>query len=201
MQDRADFLGRPWSAELLRRGRPEALVHVRQSFDVAESLFADGRAWVAGTPELSFADLEGVWVFDWMISDLAPPKEYISPEIYPNVYGWRTRFMAAVRAAAARAAPPVTLKGDAAVQAVLRAGFTDGELTVDPADPLALAAGADVEVYPTDSGGTNHRDRGELIKLTRNEVAVAVKAPSGEEVRVHAPRWKFRIQRAKPQKL
>nr|POF07146.1 hypothetical protein CFP56_31770 [Quercus suber] len=194
-------MGRPWSKEILLRSRPETLVHVRQSFDVAESLFADGREWVAGTKGPSFADLEGVWVFDWMISDLSPPKEYISAEIYPKVYSWRSRFMTAVQEATARADKPVKLKGDAAVQAVLKADFTDSETTVDTADPLGLAAGADVEVYPTDSGGSTHRDRGALVKLIKDEVAISVQTPTGEEVRVHAPRWKFRIQRPKQQKL
>lgn len=59
MKDREAFSGRPWTIDHVRAARPEALVHVRQSFDIAESLFADGRQWVAGTKGPSFADLEG----------------------------------------------------------------------------------------------------------------------------------------------
>lgn len=59
MADRAAFMGRKeWTAAHLRLGRPEALVHMRQCFDIVESLFADGRKWVAETDGLSFADIE-----------------------------------------------------------------------------------------------------------------------------------------------
>lgn len=109
--------------------------------------------------------------------------------------------MAEVKSAKMQASQPMTLKGPAAVASVLAASFTDEDLTVDGSDPISLAAGTEVEVYPIDSGGFTHRDRGRLVKLRKNEVAISIEAPTSEEVRVHAPRWKFRIQRPKPPKL
>ena len=114
--------------------------------------------------------------------------------MYPNVYGWRARFKAALRDARASGPKPVRLASEAAVRAVLRADFSDNELTVDAKDPLALQQGAIVEVFPTDGGGYGHKDRGRLVKLTKDEVAIVVSAKTGEEVLIHAPRWQFRIQ-------
>ena len=90
----------------------------------------------------------------------------------------------------------MSLTGEDAVRAVLCADFSDNELTVDAKDPLGLPMGAKVELFPTDGGGHGHKDSGRLVKLTTNEVAIVVSANTGEEVRIHAPRWQFRIQQA-----
>ena len=59
MKDRAAFFGGRWDLQVVKEGRPDGLAHVRQCFDIAESLFVDGRIWVGGTPDLTLADLEG----------------------------------------------------------------------------------------------------------------------------------------------
>ena len=59
MKDRSGYFGREWTAEGQAKGRPEALVHVRQLFDILESMFADDRQWIAGTESPTLADLEG----------------------------------------------------------------------------------------------------------------------------------------------
>jgi glutathione S-transferase len=59
LEDRKDFFGKNWTVNDAARQRPEGLAHVRQCFDIAESFFADGRQWVAGTQQLTLADLEG----------------------------------------------------------------------------------------------------------------------------------------------
>lgn len=38
------------------------------------------------------------------------------------------------------------------------------------------------------------QDRGSLIKLTKDEVALAVRSTNGEEIHVHAPRWQFKVR-------
>lgn len=116
------------------------------------------------------------------------------------MFDWRDRFKSEVKSATARAPKAVTLKGDQAVAAILGARFTDRDAGVDSTDPLQLEAGAEVELFPTDSGFGQH-DKGQLVKLRKTGVAIAVQAPTGEKVRVHAPRWRFRIQRTKPAKL
>lgn len=75
LKDRAGFYGSGWTLHDALRRRPETIAHMRHLFDIVESLFADGRDWVAGTETVSFADLEGEIctcedVEDWDSPDL-----------------------------------------------------------------------------------------------------------------------------------
>jgi len=196
-KDRAAFMG-PLTANLdPKLFRPEALVHLRQSFDVVETLLADGRDWIAGTDGPSLADLEGIWPFDWYITDLQPSPAHVSEQLYPRVYAWRARFKEALAAAKAKHGRAVRLTGEQAAHFVTTAALTDNELHVDAQDPLQLAADTTVEVFPTDGGGFTHKDVGRLIKLTKDQVAIAVQSPAGgQEVHLHAPRWEFRVRPA-----
>lgn len=58
VKDRSEFFGRPWSAEQRAENRPQGIVHMRQCFDIMESLL-DGKKWVGGTDKPTLADLEG----------------------------------------------------------------------------------------------------------------------------------------------
>ena len=135
-----------------------------------------------------------MWSIDWIISDLSPPADVISASIYPRVYKWRAAFKKALEAAKAAAPKPVRLEGSAAVPKILEADFSDHELTVDTDNPVKLAPGATVRLWPTDGGGFTHKDAGRLIKLTKDEVAIAIRAETGQEVHVHAPRWDFKVE-------
>ena len=68
------------------------------------------------------------------------------------------------------------------------------EGNVDDNDPLGLKKGQYVESWPIDSG-FNHHDRGKLVSLTSNEVVLVSQSKvGGKEVRIHHPRWNFRIR-------
>lgn len=113
------------------------------------------------------------------------------------MYAWRDRFAEEVARAKARAPKPLTLTSGDAVRAVLDSAFTDYALSVDANDPVQLKEGTSVEVFPTDGGGfmEKDKDRGRLIKLTKDEVAIAVRSLQGDkEVHLHAPRWNFKIR-------
>lgn len=59
-KDRADFSGGPFDLELLKRAKPEALVHIRDAFELLETtLLADGRKWIFKTDKPSLGDIEG----------------------------------------------------------------------------------------------------------------------------------------------
>lgn len=174
--------------------RPEAITHMRHLFDVVEALFADERDWVAGTSQLSLADLEGLWPLDWFITDLEPSKEHFSESIYPKVYAWRKKFRSVLDATMQRNGKPVRMKGDQAARVVTSSQFSDEDLMVDANDPLELKEGTMVEVFPVDYGGHFHKDSGRLVKLTKDEVAIAVQSKSGSEIHIHAPRWQFRVK-------
>ncbi|KAL9050630.1 MAG: hypothetical protein Q9206_005013 [Seirophora lacunosa] len=87
-----------------------------------------------------------------------------------------------------------TLKGAEAVKHISQAEFAEPDGTVDDQDPLGLKKGQDVESWPIDSG-FNHRDRGQLFALTRQEVVLTTQAKVGHrDIHIHHPRTNFRIR-------
>jgi len=192
-KDREQMTGRPWSKEELERGRPESIAYMKSCFGFFETtLLADGRDWILKTDKPTLADIEAIWVVDWLVSMKGSlPAEVISARQFPNVYAWIERFRAAVKAARSAVPKPTALKGPAAAKFILDAEFAESS-GVDANEPLGLTAGMEVEVYPTDSGFLN-RDRGRLVALTQSEVTVASRSSEGREVRIHAPRTGFRV--------
>lgn len=60
-KDREDYTGTSWQPENLERGRSEALVEVRNAFELLETtLLADGREWILKTENPSLGDIEGM---------------------------------------------------------------------------------------------------------------------------------------------
>ena len=125
----------------------------------------------------------------------ALPKELFDEQKFPKVYAWVARFNDAYKAARAAAPKPTSLKGTDALQRITHAAFAETDLAVDQSDPLRLEAGAEVEVWPTDSG-FKHKDRGRLLRLSANEVVIAVQSETGKEIHLHTPRNNFRIAAA-----
>ena len=123
-------------------------------------------------------------------------KEIFNDQRFPKVYAWVARFNNAFQTAKAAAPKPTALKGADALRRIGEAALAENVLTVDKRDPLHLEAGDEVEVWPTDSG-FGHKDRGRLLKLSINEVVIAVKAENGQEVHLHTPRNNFRIAAVK----
>jgi hypothetical protein len=199
-KDRAGFFQPSFKMDV-KLMRPEGIANMRHLFDVVEALFADGWDWVGGTNQLTLADLEGIWPLDWFITDLQPSKEHFSEDIYPKVYGWHARCRSLLDAAKRQAPRAVRVRGEQATIIVTSSQFSDDELMVDANDPLKLREGASVELFPLDGGGHSHQDRGRLVKLTKDEVAIAVQGKSGVEIRIHAPRWQFRVKAIDSAKL
>ena len=124
----------------------------------------------------------------------ALPAAIFGKDNFPKVYTWIDRFSKALKAAE-ESAPKVTrLKGVEAVKYVTQADFAEPDGQVDDKDPLGLRKGQDVESWPIDSG-SNHRDRGQLIALTRQEVVLKTQAKIGHrDIHIHHPRTNFRIR-------
>jgi hypothetical protein len=108
------------------------------------------------------------------------------------VYAWVVRFNVEYKKARGAAPKPASLKGKDAMKRVSEAAFVETNLAVDKSDPLRLEAGDEVEVWPTDSG-FKHKDRGPLLKLSTDEVAIGVKSEAGQEIHLHFPRNNIRI--------
>ncbi|KAL8987840.1 MAG: hypothetical protein Q9177_003003 [Variospora cf. flavescens] len=196
VQDRKDMTGRSWAKPAIAEGRPEALAHMREFFQLLEStILADGRDWVLNTEKPTLADIHAVWPFHWLsaMKGALPPTTF-GRDNFPKVYAYIDRFSKAVKEAEQSAPKCTTLKGAEAVKHISQAEFAESDGTVDEKDPLGLKKGQDVESWPIDSG-FNHRDRGQLFALTQQEVVLTTQAKVGHrDVHIHHPRTNFRIR-------
>jgi glutathione S-transferase len=60
IKDREQLSGRPWKREALARARPEAMVQIRDAFEILETtILADGRDWIFNTEKPTLGDIEG----------------------------------------------------------------------------------------------------------------------------------------------
>lgn len=124
----------------------------------------------------------------------ALPPSVFGKKNFSKVYAWIDRFSAALKAAKDSAPKVTTLKGAEAIKYITHADFAEPDGDVDAQDPLALTKGQDVESWPIDSGFT-HRDRGQVVALTRQEVVLKTQTKVGhKDVHIHHPRTNFRIQ-------
>ncbi|KAG9652291.1 hypothetical protein KCU95_g8435, partial [Aureobasidium melanogenum] len=196
LKDRADFTGTSWSQDARKKGYPEALAHIRHTFDILEALLADGRQWIGATDKVSLADIHAAWPFIW-VGDMLP-KQSFAKDQHPKAWAWLGRFKKTVREAE-KSSKAVSIDGQAAMQHIVSASYHDQQTGVDDNDPVKLKEGDLVQLWPTDSG-FRHKDQGQLVKLTKDEVVLAIQTRSGgKEIRVHAPRWGFRVVKAKAQ--
>jgi hypothetical protein len=145
---------------------------------------------------------EAVWPFHWL-ADMPGvlPKDIISQIQFPKVFAWIQRFRDALKQAKSAAPKQVNITGEEVVKYMQNAGFSESVGEVAANDPLGLNTGDEIEVCPIDSG-FSHKDRGTLLTLTPNEVVVGKKMKvGGGDIRVHTPRWGFRIVRIAGTKL
>jgi glutathione S-transferase len=201
-KDREQYSGRSWSKENVERGRPEALVEMLNAFHTLEDGFlADGREWILKTDAPSTADIEAVWAFHWAKGlPGALPKGFIDATIFPKTYAWIVRFDKATKAAEKKNGKPNAVKGDEARKLIEKSTFAEKEGEVDPNDPIKLQKGAEVEVWPTDTG-FSHKDQGKLVSFDRQEIVIEGKTEGGVAVRIHTPRHGFRIRAVAGSKL
>lgn len=122
------------------------------------------------------------------------PASLISKEKFPRVFAWVHTFNEELNAAKASSPKPTTYEGAEAVKYIVQADFAEVEGSVDANDPLKLQKSQEIESWPIDSG-FRHHDRGRLVTLTSKEVVLASQSKDGgKEVRIHHPRWNFRIR-------
>ncbi|KAL8728367.1 MAG: hypothetical protein Q9166_005411, partial [cf. Caloplaca sp. 2 TL-2023] len=136
-----------------------------------------------------------IWPFHWLVGlDGALPPSVFGKENFPKVYAWIDRFSNVLEAAQNSAPKIMTLKGVEAIQYISQAEFAEPDGNVDAQDPLGLKKGQDVESWPLEFG-FNHKDRGQLVALTRQEVASKTQTKIGHrDVHIHHPRTHFRIR-------
>jgi len=159
---------------------PHLFTQFRANLDLVEQMLMDGRRWILGDGP-SFADIDAYFPV-WMArGNVGTAAELLAP--FPKLLGWEAR-MRAIGHGSRR-------EIDAAeALAVARAAAPAGHHDVIE-DELGLRHGARVTVTPDDYGRIPVE--GELVTLTRREVAVRRLTPEAGEVVVHFPRSGYRV--------
>lgn len=71
LRDREDFFANPdykWDGQSRKEQRPTSLRKVADMFSLLEeTLLAEGRTWILGTPQPSLADNEAVWSLNFIL--------------------------------------------------------------------------------------------------------------------------------------
>ncbi|KAJ6164698.1 hypothetical protein N7470_003370 [Penicillium chermesinum] len=197
IKDRNDGGMKILAGEARKRMRPEAIVAMRDCFDILENtILADGRMWVFGGNRPSLGDIEALWPFAWVMGMPGALPDAISAKTFPRVFSWASRFNAVIKDIKSAQSVSVDIKGKDVVEYMESAQYAEPSANVDENDPLGLSRGELVEVYPTDYG-FSHKDRGKLLTLTPYEAVITKQLNSGTEFRVHVPRWGYRITKVK----
>jgi hypothetical protein len=126
------------------------------------------------------------------------PEGSFSAETYPKTFAWRQRYQEACQAAKEKLGACPVIEGPEAAKRIIGSEFHEQNLVVDENDFIGTKKGADVEVWPIDDhSGRKNREVGELVGLTYQEAVVEKKTKNGEaRVRVHLPRWNYRVEPA-----
>jgi len=192
LKDRSEAFSRPFRIEDMVKKRPESYNYIRAMFQTLESFLEDGRDWIVGGVRPSLVDIDAVYIAQWIVvnpmMDGVTPKDFISENLFPKTYAWVYRFKQSV-GAESQAPTPKALSGSEAFEKITSAPETVLRGDISDTDPLNLKIGQMVEVWPTD-WASNHKDRGELVMLTENEVCIR----NAQAVLVHFPRWNYRVQ-------
>ncbi|KAL1632620.1 hypothetical protein SLS56_003519 [Neofusicoccum ribis] len=211
--DRAELAGVDLAAAAASgAARPAARAHVERALGFVDAvvLAAGARDWVAGA-EPSLADLQGVWVLDWLLCDpfmegaLGSPEEVGELEgRFPHAVGWVRRWRRwVVEEKGAWDAEREEPRAPVGEEEVVAKVFGEGSTFVDEvaawdeayARVLGLERGAVVEVAPTDYG-SKHKDRGRLVGFGLDEVVIEVDVEErGCALRLHFPRTGFQVQK------
>ena len=157
----------------------------------------DGRRWLAGSQALGKEDLDAVWPLEWAVGvPGALDEEVLGPARFPRVYAWMGRVREMVGLSQQRLGEQASVSGEEAVTKIKRGAFAQdpADTRVLEHDPLRLDVGDEVRVWPTDTGSA-HKDQGRLVRLKEDEVVIEVCGADGTPVRLHTPRWGFRVEK------
>jgi hypothetical protein len=112
-----------------------------------------------------------MWIFDWLL-EMIPgglPEGSFSAKVYPKTFAWRERYREACDAAKSKLGHRPVIEGHEAAKRIIGSQFHEQNL----------------------------REVGELLGLTHQEAVVEKKTQNGEaRVRVHLPRWNYRVEPA-----
>lgn len=192
LDDRQSMMGWRLTRERLQGLKQGGVSKMEQALAILEvTFFADGREWICSTPEPTVADLNGVWVWGYLIAD-----EMVQGGLdegwfqgnFPKVWAWVRRFLAVVKERKEGICMG-KLSGEEARKRILE-HETHIEVSVRANDPLDLKEGDQIEVWPTDHNDAV-RDGGRLVGLSTDEVVIQ----NDLGLNLHFPRWHSNIQK------
>lgn len=210
-KDRFDGSGGGFTKQALLDNRPWSISQLRIYYGIVEKMLKDGRQWILGGENPGLAEIHAGWVHDWglnMAQDMgddsdgatADMKRALSDVEFPKLYEWVKRFRAAAENAEKENSAAGRLQEgadaeDQVVDRILAADLTEQEPHFEESDVLGLRRGERVTIAPVDFGFT-HKDEGDLIGISKNEVVIEVQVPQGKgSLRLHYPRINFKILR------
>ena len=126
------------------------------------------------------------------------PDNLVSPKSHPRAFAYIDHFDGAVKAASSKLGKPTRLQSSKAIAHITSAKYPDpdGSMQIDQNDPMAkfLKQGQTVASWPVDTGFQN-KDFGKLVKLDKQELVLEVTGKDGRQgIRIHHPRWNFRVK-------
>ena len=191
IKDRTELWDEDWSPEYRKTKRGPAVEQMQGFFSFLENtLLSDGRDFVLGTKEPMLADIQSAWIFEWMVSIPGSfPEDKISKDIFPKTFAWCQRYRDAVDKAT-NAIKPEEIDGAEAAKRLEKASTSSTKVEANAAS--GLKEGQDVEVAPADTGKTGVQ-KGKLLGLDDIESVVGSKTKSGAQIRVHFPRFNFKV--------
>lgn len=141
-----------------------------------------------------------MWIFDWLFEMIQGglPEETFSAKTYPKTFAWRERYREAYAAAKAKLGTRPVIDGHEAAKRIFASQFHEQDLAVDEHDFTGVKKGAEVAVWAIDDhSGRNTHQVGQVVGLTAQETVVENETQNGEtRVRVHLPRWNYRVEPA-----
>jgi glutathione S-transferase len=180
-QDRSAFSGRSFDPAMMRAMIPVTRDQTYGQFWLAETMLADGRAFLTG-PAPSLADCalyNPVWFIKERLSPAASPLDRL-----PGIVAWSERMKAF--GSGKRSDLP------AAEALEIARAATPGKTSVDTSDPSGLKAGQKLSVTPDDTGKVPVA--GTLVGLTADRISLARHDDRVGDVVVHFPRAGFIVQ-------
>ena len=180
-KDRSEFSGRSFDPERMRAALPFVRDQTYALFSLAETMLADGRAFVLGA-EPSLADCalyNPVWFIQQHLGATASPLDRL-----PRIAAWSERMKALGNGKRQDIAAADALE--------IAKAAKPAPASVDANDPSCLKAGQKISVTPDDTGKVPVS--GELVGLSSDRVSLARHDPRVGDVVIHFPRAGFIVQ-------
>lgn len=141
-----------------------------------------------------------LWIYNWFRQLLKGVVPEAMEKEYDTVTAWSDRYIKALEESKV---DKKNADGKEALQQIEKSDPVEMDAGVDGqqllASSLSFKAGDKIDVWPldiTEEAAKQNKETGSLVTLNNEEVVIEVKGEAGIKLRVHAPRWGYRIAKA-----